>query len=198
MSPGRVLSFLDSNLPSEIILDTNFIVNIAFQFTTLHADHITDCARFAKRLYAAHATLYVPEWCINELCHITYRAKLFEDAKKQLGDGKKWKELYDNNPAILKKYHATVEAMLRAVEEITKRTRLKENLPNIRKKAFNIIKHIDICPTDAYIVATALLNDVENIATVNVKDFQRVAKNYPLNIYLPDHMVNTIKASQKS
>jgi predicted nucleic acid-binding protein len=190
---GHVLSFLTPSLPSKIILDTNFIVNLAFNFTSLHADHIADCKRFANRLYESNAILYVSEWSICEFCHIVYRAKLMVDAKKQLGNEQRWKELYEDNPHIIKKYHSIVEMLLKTIGEITKETRLKENILGIRKKAFKIMKNIDVCPTDAYIIATALMNDVSNIATVNYRCFSRAAIVYPLTIYVPDHMANPPK-----
>jgi len=193
MSQGQVISFKASTLPSDLILDTNFIVNLTFSFTNLHADHIKDCLDFSKQLYKNKSKLYVSEWSICEFCHIFYRANLMAEAMKIKGKAFLWLELYEENPHILNKYHNRLEELLGVIEEATNKTRLTENIPLIRKRAFKIMKHIDMCPTDAYIIATAELNNIKNIATINFKCFNRAAKAFPLNIYVPDHMVNPPK-----
>jgi predicted nucleic acid-binding protein len=47
------------------------------------------------------------------------------------------------------------------------------------------MRHLDTCPNDAYIASVALENSLHGIAHLNPRDYNKIAKYYPVDAYAP-------------
>lgn len=189
---GKLVSFdkLDStNTPSEIVLDTNFILNHTNKFTHHPTkQNITDCLDFAKSLVYANCEIFVPDIVINEFCCQIYSTILRDyRIKNQLKDN--IIEIHKRNPSIIKSGHEPIRNAIKNLDIIRSDRKIAEGGKEVRDKALQLMGKYHLLPSDAYIGAIAMINKINNIATLDVPFTKSMLKEN-LNIYTPFNLIN--------
>lgn len=203
---ANIRSFVFRPLPSKIIIDTGFLLSLTAGQTGLHkkAQHISDCVDFGKALDENHTKIYVSDWVLNELIHQIHRQKISDwlqgldgakrrsiasKLRRRLGREPESLDFYRNNPTIIREAHPIIR---KVVSELTKLRAFRDfgqAGPRIRAQALKISRRFDLLITDSFILATAIVNKIPDIATTDIRDFGRVASPLNINIYVPPKLL---------
>ena len=191
---GKLVSFdkLDStNTPRRIILDTNFILNHTNSFTHHPTNqNITDCLNFAKSLVYSNTEIFIPDIVINEFCCQIYSVILREHKKKNnLKDN--IIEIHKKNPSIIKSAHEPIRKAISDMDIIRSKKKIAEGGSGVRVKALQLMQKYNLLPSDAYIGAIAIINQINNIATLDVPFTKSILKE-KVNIYTPYTLINLL------
>jgi len=227
----NIFSFLHPKLPSTILLDTSFILNLTYELSgyTSTSKYLDDCSKFTSRLIEERKEMYISDWILNEVLYQVINIKIKEQTdlinkwkkeeverekektKKREGvefltieKGEKIKEridkyrinpvdIYKMSPGVLSRIYPLLDNIYKHLKSLTHDRRLEESSFAIREEALKLIKSKNMLPTDAYIIATALVNkQIEAIATCDYRDFKRVHDLIP--IYVPDKFLRSKRA----
>lgn len=191
---GKLVSFdnLDNtNTPSKIVLDTNFILNHTNQFTNHPTNkNISDCHNFAKTLVYANVEIFIPEIVVNEFCHQVYSTILKEYKVKYNLKGSII-DIHKRNPSIIKSGHEPIKNAIINLDIIRAKRKIVEGGKSVRDKALQLMRKYHLLPSDAYIGAIAIINQINNIATLDVP-FSKSMLKEKVNIYTPFTLINLL------
>jgi predicted nucleic acid-binding protein len=189
---GKLVSFdkLDkTNTPTKIILDTNFILNLTNRFTNHPTNrNITDCSNFTKSLVYANTEIFIPDVVVNEFCCQVFTTILLEYRKKN-NLTKHILNIHRDNPRIIRPGHEKISKAIKDLDLIRSKKKLLENGEGVRNKALKLMRKYDLLPSDAYISAIAIVNQINNIATLDVPLTKSLLKE-EINIYTPFTEIN--------
>lgn len=193
---GKVVSFenIDKiNPPKSILLDTSFIINLTHEITnypTSKPEELTNtkkglnlCKNFLQELLKYKTRILTCDLVLAEFSHEVYK----DIVERKCGKNKKWYEEYKNNPSLISSGHPKIARAYRHLSTFLYDD-LKQIGEDIRRRTFKIMKHLDICPTDAYIVSVAIENNLSGIAHFNPRDFNKISKHYPVDSYAPPEL----------
>ena len=191
---GKVVSFenIDEiNPPKTLLLDTSFIINLTHKITNYPTSKPKEvkeaekasasCEKFLQDLVKHKTRILTCDLVLAEFCHEIYKDIL------ERKFGKDWYEKYKDNPSFIRTGHPKIARAYRYLKVF-----LNEDLvqigEDIRKKTFKIMSHLDTCPNDAYIASVALENSLHGIAHFNPRDYNKIAKHYPIDSYAPPEL----------
>ncbi len=195
----NISSFDDRPLPERILYDTSFIINLLTNIKQSGSskDFRMDCEGFAQALYKNHSEVYITEWVLCEVCNYCYinliKEKLSRDYNLEIKNVPRediFKE-YKDNPGVLIPFHGIVKNIVTNLYNISQYRKLEESSFAIRERALSLVRRYNIFPNDAYIIATAIVNKIENIATVDIRDFNRVISE--VNVFGPQELIKIYK-----
>ena len=191
---GKIVSFeniSELNAPKTILLDTSFVINLTHQITHFPTAKPQDqekaakasvsCKDFLKRLVPYRTRILTCDLVLSEFCHVIYRDIL------ERKFGVEWKTKYEANPAFIRTGHPKIRRAYTYFNVFLDDKMIQVG-EEIRRSTFTIMKHLDICPNDAYIVAVALKNSIDGIAHFNSRDFNRISKYYSIDSYAPPEL----------
>ncbi len=191
---GKLVSFdkLDeTNTPTRIVLDTNFILNHTNQFTHHPTNNnITDCLNFAKSLVYANAEIFIPEIVISEFCCQVYTT-ILREYKKNNNLKDNIIEIHKRNPTIIKTGHEPIKKAIIDWDIIRSKQKIAEGGKIVRDKALQLMRKYHLLPSDAYIGAITIINQINNIATLDVP-FSKSMLKEKVNIYTPFTLINLL------
>lgn len=194
-----IFSFLHHILPKGVLLDTNFILNLTCNFTGYPASFKEDCANFIQAIIEKDGDIYITDWVLEEVLFQIIELKLQEKVKpindkyEQLGKKERISPMnyYYNHPGIIKEIFPTLKEVYNDLMKLSRYRKLEESSFAIREKSLSLIKDRQLLPTDAYIVATAIVNEpIEAVVTCDVRHFRKVRDR--IAIYVPDDLYRTI------
>lgn len=191
-SSSGLLSFKSPVLPKRILLDSNFVLNLTTNLSGFSGKHVSDCVNFGSALEKNGTLIYVTDWVINEVCHQIYMMKLAEEIHSTPTLQQQFKSPYDlylAKPGSIQKHHVAVMKVVELLGKLALHGKLEENSYAIREKSLSLMRTFNLLPTDAYILATALINKVEAIATLNVRDFGKIARAKIIKVFTPESLV---------
>lgn len=160
--PAQRCSFTDP-LESIIYWETSF-AKAYFDTTEPHHDQ---CIAFFQRLQNEHVLSVSSDFTHNELSFIIMREVLVAEGRRT---GQHWLDVKRTNPALLLATMPTVVARRDELNRLTLQLSIGEG---VNPRAYDLMTHHPLLPTDAYYIATALESDVTAIATLD-SDFLAV------------------------
>lgn len=176
------------NTPKKIILDTNFVLNFTHRFVKHpKSGSVADCTNFAKSLVHAGSDIFIPQIVVNELCCQVY-LNVLDDYKKRSGSSKTKLVLYDEKPAWIQSGHTTIMNAIKNLDIISTNKSMKEAGAVIRDRATKLMRRHHMLPSDAFIGSATIINEIYNIATLDVYFAQCMVKEPHVNVYLPDRL----------
>jgi predicted nucleic acid-binding protein len=193
---GKLHSFESlskDSCPKSIVLDTNFILNFTHKFTQIpRTNNVTDCLDFCKTLVYENCGIFIPQIVINEFCCQVY-LNAIDEYRKRRGLKNKLLELYDYNPNSISAGHAQIRKAVANLDIIISKTTLKEDGKAIRESALKLMRKYNFLPSDAFIGALILENNIKNLATLDVYFAKNIIKEDGVNVYMPEILVASAK-----
>ena len=178
-------SLSKSHFPSKIILDTNFILNLTHEYTHHPTSkNVIECSNFLKSLIWDESEIFIPQIVINEFCHQVFLNVLSEymhnhNLKINRVD------LYKAKPYLIAPGHHQVKEVLKMLDKIISKTILKEMDMAVQNTAIKIMEKYNLFPSDAFIGAIAIENNIRHIATLDVYFAKNIVKE-GVSVYLPE------------
>ncbi len=194
----NIYSFKSKDLPGTILLDSSYILNLTARLTGCPSSNISECEYFAISLRQNNCEIYITDWVIQEVLQRITGINIkqaFENIipKRQreldrIIKGRPIKPIdyYKVYPDIMTDIYPKLEKIYNKLISLSRYRKLEESSFEIRRMVLHLIKTNQMLPPDAYIIATALVNKKEAIATCD-KDFKRVSSQ--IKIYLPNNMI---------
>lgn len=183
----NIYSFKGKTLPRTIILDTSVILNLLTKFTRVTTHHPRDCEIFIERILKNNTEIYLTDWTIQEVLFVVTRWKLQEECRKKKRPSSDWEFFYKRRPDVINKFYSALKTIYNELIKIGCNRKLEESSFAIRDKMIEIIGTKKLLPSDAYIIATAIVNKhIEATATCD-RAFTRAADM--VDIYLPDALI---------
>lgn len=184
---GKLFNFqtlAKETTPLKIVLDTNFILNFTTQITKYPATSHSDCLNFSKSLTYAECEIFIPEIVINEFCCQIYSEKLREHKKKNSLKGSII-DIHKDKPSLIATEHKIIKDAVRDLNLICSKKVIIENGNDIRNKALELMGKYNMLPSDAYIASITIINEINNIATLDVPFSKSILQEKNVNIYTP-------------
>ena len=176
------------NFPSKIILDTNYVLNFTHRFTKFPAnENVSDCREFCKSLVYDSSKIFIPQIVINEFCCQVFLNVISEYQKKHnIKRGKL--DIYGEKPQVIVPGHKQIKEAVQNLDIIIDQKHLREDGSEIRNKALKLMRKYDMLPSDAYIGAIAIMNQVFSIATLDVYFAKCISQESNVNVFLPENL----------
>lgn len=183
----NIYSFTGETLPHTIILDTSVILNLLTKIAKITTHHVKDCELFIERILKNNTEIYLTDWTIQEVLFVVSRWNLQEECRKKKRNSSNWELFYKRRPNLVNKFYGVLNTIYSELIKLSCNRKLEESSFAIRDKMIEIIGTKQLLPSDAYIIATAIVNKhIEAVATCD-RAFARAA---PLvDIYFPDALI---------
>ena len=175
-----------SNAPTKIVLDTNFILNLTHAYTNHPTNkNVSVCVDFMKSLAHDECEIFIPQIVINEFCHQVFLNVLSEYCHKHdLRINKV--DLYKQKPHLIAPGHKQIKEAFGMLDTIISPVCLIENSIDVRRRAMTIMQKHHFLPSDAFISAIAMENNINAIATLDVYFGRNIVKENGMKVFMPE------------
>ncbi len=153
----------DDVLEPLIYWDTTYAIAF-FEENALFHD---ECVDFERRLRSESVLSVSSDFTHNELAFHIFKTVLTEEGNRT---GQHWLQIKQDNPHLLLVTMPTIKARCDELDCLTFQLSIGED---VKPRAFTLMRHYPLFPTDAYHIATAMESDVTAFVTLD-SDFLQV------------------------
>lgn len=182
----------NSPLPDIIVMDTNFIYEM---YSNDPENTLADeCYNFTNRLVANKRIIVINPIITGELEHIVTKGIYRKHAKRLCSD-KRWDQLLKETKVYMPEVHTEIDRVLGLLANNPSIVNLPVQMDGdfeARRRELERIAHLN--STDASIVVSALKEDINTFATIDI-DYQSVPH---INIYTPNPKLLGLNRSAKA